>query len=86
MAAVTRDQAIERMRKLQAVTVQRGATEYEAATAAERAARLAARFGLSPALAPARAHAPGRTATQTYATGARTDRRAPGSLRFVRFA
>jgi hypothetical protein len=84
IAAVTREQAIERIRKLQAVTVQRGATEHEAAAAAERAARLAARFGLSPALAPA--HAPGRTATQTYAKGARTDRRTPGSLRFVRFA
>jgi hypothetical protein len=82
MAAMTREQAIERMRKLQGVTVQRGATEYEAAAAAERAARLAARFGLQAAPAPA----PARTATRTYETGARTDRRAPGSLRFVRFA
>jgi hypothetical protein len=85
---VTREQAIERVRKLQAVTVQRGATEHEAAVAAERAARLAARFGLAPAPAPspARPHAPVRTATQTYAAAARTDRRAAGSLRFVRVA
>jgi hypothetical protein len=83
---VTREQAIERVRKLQAVTVQRGATEHEAAVAAERAARLAARFGLAPAPSPARPHAPVRTATQTYAAAARTDRRAAGSLRFVRVA
>jgi hypothetical protein len=93
---VTREQAIERVRKLQAVTVQRGATEHEAAVAAERAASLAARFGLAPALAPApvpvpapapaQPHAPVRTVTQTYAAAARTDRRAAGSLRFVRVA
>ena len=80
MAAVTREQAIERVRKLQAVTVQRGATEHEAAAAAERAARLCARFGLTRTPAPAAA------ATQTYATAARTDRRSPRSLRFVGFA
>jgi hypothetical protein len=81
---VTREQAIERVRKLQAVTVQRGATEHESAAAAERAARLAARFGLAPA--PAQPHAPVRTVTQTYAAAARMDRRAAGSLRFVRVA
>jgi hypothetical protein len=83
---VTREQAIERVRKLQAVTVQRGATEHEAAVAAERAARLAARFGLAPAPAPAQPYAPVRTVTQTYAAAARMDRRAAGSLRFVRVA
>jgi hypothetical protein len=76
---VTREQAIERVRKLQAVTVQRGATKFEAASAAERAARLVARFGLrqpaAPALAPARA----------YAAAARHDRRSSRSLRFVAF-
>jgi hypothetical protein len=86
-AVVTREQAIERVRKLHAVTVQRGATEHEAAVAAERATRLAARFGLSrPASAPAPAHASIRRATQSYATAARTDRRAARSLRFVRSA
>jgi hypothetical protein len=91
---VTREQAIERVRKLQAVTVQRGATEHEAAVAAERAASLAARFGPAPAPAlapvpapvPAQPHAPLRTVTQTYAAAARTDRRAAGSLRFVHVA
>jgi hypothetical protein len=77
-AVVTREQAIERVRKLQAVTVQRGATECEAAVAAERAARLAARFGLTPP--------PPSAATRAYATAARPDRRSPGSLRFVRVA
>jgi hypothetical protein len=72
---VTREQAIERVRKLRAVTVQRGATEAEAAVAAARAARLVARFGLRPP--PAWAHA--------YAAAQRTDRRSPRSLRFVGF-
>ena len=73
---MTREQAIERVRKLQAVTVARGATQAEAAAAAERAARLIARFALRPPSARARA----------YATAVRTDRRSPRSLRFVRFA
>ena len=72
---VTREHAIERVGKLQAVTVARGATAAEAAVAAERAARLIARFGLRPP--PARALA--------YATAARTDRRSSRSLRFVGF-
>jgi Protein of unknown function (DUF2786) len=73
---VTREQAIERVGKLQAVTVPRGATAAEAAAAAQRAARLVARFGLRPP--PARARA--------YATAGRTDRRSPRSLRFVDYA
>jgi hypothetical protein len=72
---VTREQAIERVRKLQAVTVQRGATEPEAAVAAQHAARLIARFGLRRAPSPAHA----------YAAAARTDRRSARSLRFVGF-
>jgi hypothetical protein len=77
---VTREQAMQRLHKLQAVTVQRGATEFEAAAAAERAARLVARLGLPQSPAPSRAP------TQRYAMAARTDRRSPRSLRFVRFA
>ena len=74
---MTREQAIERVGKLHAVTVARGATAAEAAVAAERADRLIARFGLRPAPAP-RARA--------YATAANTDRRSSRSLRFVGFA
>jgi hypothetical protein len=73
---VTREQAIERIGKLEAVTVARGATAAEAAAAAERAARLIARFDLRPP--PVRASA--------YATAGRTDRRSSRSLRFVGFA
>jgi Protein of unknown function (DUF2786) len=73
---MTREQAIERVGKLHAVTVARGATAAEAAVAAERAARLVARFGLRPA--PAR--------TRAYTTAADTDRRSSRSLRFVSFA
>jgi hypothetical protein len=72
---VTREQAVERVGKLRAVTVPRGATPAEAAAAAERAARLIVRFGLQPSPARARARA--------YAAAARTDRRSPRSLRFV---
>lgn len=67
---------MQRARKLQAVTVQRGATPFEAAAAADRAARLVARFALQQPAAPARA----------YAAAARTDRRSSRSLRFVGFA
>ena len=70
---MTREQAVERVGKLRAVTVPRGATPAEAAVAAERAARLIVRFGLQPS--PARARA--------YAAAARTDRRSSRSLRFV---
>ncbi len=75
---VTRDQAIDRVRKLQAVTVARGATEHEAAAAADRAARLVQRFGLG-------APPPAPPAIRGYAAAARTDRRASRSLRFVAF-
>jgi hypothetical protein len=70
---VTREQALQRVAKLEAVTVAHGATPAEAAVAAERAARLVARFGLRPP--PARAGA--------YVAAGRTDRRSPRSLRFV---
>jgi hypothetical protein len=67
---------MQRVQKLQAVTVQRGATPFEAAAAADRAARLVARFELGRPAAPARA----------YAAAARTDRRSSRSMRFVGFA
>ena len=72
---VTDDKAIQRVAKLRAVTVQRGASPHEAATAAVIAARLSARLaGDGPgASAPAPAPAP-------------ADRRSPRSLRFVAFA
>jgi hypothetical protein len=73
---MTREQAVERVRKLRAVTVAHGATPAEAAVAAERAARIVVRFGLRPPSARAGA----------YAEAGRTDRRSPRSLRFVRHA
>jgi hypothetical protein len=73
---VTRDKTIERVSKLRAVTVQRGASPYEAATAAVIAARLSARLAVDAA--GATTPAPG-----LHATG---DRRSPRSLRFVAFA
>jgi len=76
---VTREQAIERISKLGAVTVARGATEHEAAAARDRAARLVERFGLG---APVRVSRP---AVAGYASAARTDRRSSRSLRFVAF-
>jgi hypothetical protein len=71
---VTRDKTIERVSRLRAVTVQRGASPYEAATAAVIAARLSARLAVG---------APGAPALAPQATG---DRRSPRSLRFVAFA
>jgi len=79
---VTRDKAIDRVRKLRSVTVARGATRHEAATAAALAARLSAHFGLDGQLATAPVPAPARSSAR-YATG---DRRSPQSLRFVAFA
>jgi hypothetical protein len=73
---VTADKTIERVLKLRAVTVQRGASPAEAATAAALAARLSARLAVDAVRASAPAPAP-------YATG---DRRSPRSLRFVAFA
>jgi hypothetical protein len=43
---VTRTQAAARLRKLEAMTVERGATPAEAAIAATQARRLICRFGL----------------------------------------
>lgn len=76
---VTRDKAIERVRKLRQVTVERGATQHEAATASALAGRLSARFGLHRPVA-LRQHVAG------YATNAPADRRSSRSLRFVAFA
>ncbi|HUR84141.1 MAG TPA: DUF2786 domain-containing protein [Solirubrobacteraceae bacterium] len=75
---MTRDQAIDRVRKLQAVTVARGATAHEAAAARDRAARLVEWFGLG-------APPPAPEALQGYAAAARMDRRSSRSLRFVAF-
>lgn len=44
---MTREQAIDRVRKLRALTEARGATPAEAAAASEAAARLIARFELT---------------------------------------
>jgi hypothetical protein len=71
---VTRDKAIERVGKLRTITVERGASPHEAATAAAIAARLSARLGVGGLLA---------TGPAPDATG---DRRSPRSLRFVAFA
>jgi hypothetical protein len=79
---VTTAKANERVRKLRAVTVQRGATAHEAATASALADQLVARFGLiDGAVAPR----PARVARPQVAHYARSDRRSPGSLRFVAF-
>jgi hypothetical protein len=83
---VTRDQAMQRLHKLQAVTVRRGATPAEAAAAASRAARLVARFALHQSPPVARTAAPALAPARAYATAARMDRRSPRSLRFVGFA
>lgn len=61
------------MAKLRAVTVQRGASPHEAATAAAIAARLSARLGSDEPAANAPAPA-------------LADRRSSRSLRFVAFA
>lgn len=71
ISGVTDDKVIQRVAKLRAVTVQRGASPHEAATAAAIAARLSARLGGDGPVATA--PAPG-------------DRRSPRSLRFVAFA
>ena len=83
MSLMTREQAIERVQKLQAVTVQRGATEAEAAVAAARVARLVARYGLQDP-APCGVRRPSAWA-QAYAVAGRMDRRSPRALRFVGF-
>jgi hypothetical protein len=81
---VTRDKAIERVGKLREVTVARGATEHEAATASALAAQLSARCGLDlPAVMTAGVAR--RPQVARYATSARADRRSARSLRFVAF-
>ncbi len=73
LAVTNDDKAIARVAKLRAVTVQRGASPHEAATAAAIAARLSARLAGDGPVATAPAPALG-------------DRRSPRSLRFVAFA
>lgn len=75
---MSKEKAIARVGKLREVTVERGATQHEAATALALAAQLSARFGLDrPAVV--------RPQVALYATTARTDRRSSRSLRFVAF-
>jgi hypothetical protein len=76
---VTRDLAISRVSKLRELTVERGATPQEAATARALAAQLSERFGLDrpPAI---------RCQVACYAASALADRRSPRSLRLVAFA
>jgi hypothetical protein len=80
---VTTDKASERVAKLRQITVARGATEHEAATATALAAQISARFGLDrPAVS--RPAAP-RPQVARYARSAPIDRRSSRSLRFVAF-
>jgi hypothetical protein len=80
---MTRDKAIKRVGKLREVTVARGATEHEAATATALAAQISARFGLDH---PARTRpAERRPEVASYATSGPADRRSSRSLRFVAF-
>ncbi|MEA2156700.1 MAG: hypothetical protein QOE11_2840 [Solirubrobacteraceae bacterium] len=72
------DSLADRVSKLREVTVERGATAPEAATAQALADRLAER------LQPARP-ALIRPQVARYATSARADRRSARSLRFVAF-
>ncbi len=93
---MSRQRELDRVRRLRAITVARGATPHEAATAAALAARLEAREVLrKPAASVTRAPpvavaaagpAPGRDGVAGYAGCAGTDRRSPRSLRFVAFA
>jgi hypothetical protein len=81
---MTRDKAIQRICKLREITVARGATEHEAATATALAAQISARFGLDR---PAVVSRPAvlRPQVARYARGVPTDRRSSRSLRFVAF-
>jgi hypothetical protein len=65
--------------KLREVTVERGATPHEAASASALAAQLVERYGLDRP-------APVAEQAARYAAGARVDRRSGRSLRFVAFA
>ena len=78
---MTTDQTIERVRKLRAITVERGATEHEAATAGALADRLLAR--LEERRAPAPRPRAIRPQVARYAVSG--DRRSSRSLRFVAF-
>lgn len=73
---MTRDNAIERVRKLREISVERGATLHEAATAAMLAADLVERYGLQRPV-------PVGQQVARYAASATGDRRSPRSLRFV---
>jgi lactate dehydrogenase-like 2-hydroxyacid dehydrogenase len=82
---MTTDKAIDRIGKLREITVARGATAHEAATATALAGQISARFGLDrPAVEIARP-AVLRPQVARYARSVPTDRRASRSLRFVAF-
>ena len=81
---MTREKAIERVGKLREVTVARGATAHEAATATALAAQLSTRFGLDRPAAIVRP-AVMRPQVARYARSVPTDRRSSRSLRFVAF-
>ena len=83
---MTTDKVIERVTKLRAITVERGATADEAAAARALADRIAARFGLGGPREPApRAPVARRPQVAHYAASAGTDRRSARGLRFVAF-
>jgi hypothetical protein len=65
--------------KLREITVERGATPHEAASASALAAQLVERYGLD-------GPAPDCEPVARYAASAAGDRRSPRSLRFVAFA
>lgn len=79
IAVVTRDAAIERVSKLREISVERGATRHEAATALALAAGLTERYGLARPVAASEHVA-------RYRTSATADRRSARSLRFVALA
>lgn len=82
---MTRDKAINRIGKLREITVARGATANEAATAAALAAQISTRFGLDRPAEIARPAAVLRPNVARYAKSVPTDRRSSRSLRFVAF-
>ncbi len=82
---MTTDKAIERIGKLQEITVARGATAHEAATATALAAQISARFGLDRRAAEIARPAVLRPQVARYAKSVPTDRRSARSLRFVAF-
>lgn len=80
---MTAAKAIERVRKLREITVERGATLHEATTAAELAAQLSERHGLDR---PATRRPEIARYTASASASASGERRSPRSLRFVAFA